>query len=64
MENEKTLWLPDGFGRGTIIYDLEGNPWEAVKYIGIGVNIWAIERVRKDYALESIKSGADKLISK
>ena len=64
MSNEKSLWLPNGFGKGTIIYDLEGNPWEAVEKIGVfGVNIWSIVKVEKDYALKAIELGANKLIS-
>lgn len=61
MEKE-TLWLPDGYGKGTIIYDLSGQPYEAIKNLITGANIWEIIMVEKEYAKNAIKNGADKLI--
>jgi len=59
MKNQQQLWLPDNYGKGTIIYDNSGKPYEAIKKLDIGVNIWEIEEVEKDYAKKAIKNGAD-----
>jgi len=62
---ELTLWLPDGYGKGTIIYDIDNKPHEATKYLkGMGTNIYKVEPVEKEYAIKRIEQGADKLISK
>ena len=61
MENN-TLWLPDGYGQGTIIYDIENKPYEATEYSGIA-NIYKIEPVEKEYAKKRIEEGVKKLVS-
>lgn len=60
----ETLWLPDGFKNGTIIYDKEDNPWEAVKDMGMGTGIFEIRQVDPEYAKARIALGAQVLISK
>ena len=60
MENE-SLWLPDGYGLGTIIYDNENNPYEATK--NLNSCIYEITPVEKDYAEKRIQQGAKKLVS-
>ena len=60
----ETLWLPDSYGKGTIIYDKQNNPYEAVKNITEGsVGIYEIVPVEKEYAEARIKQGAKKLVS-
>ncbi len=61
---QNTLWLPEGFGKGTIIYDLDNNPYEAGERIMDGLtNIRKITAVPKDYAEARIAQGADKMVS-
>lgn len=56
MEKE-TLWLPSGYGNNTIIFDKSGVPYQTVKNIGSGVNIWEIEKIDILQADQKIKSG-------
>ncbi len=56
MEKE-TLWLPSGYGTNTIIFDKSGVPYQTVKNIGSGVNIWEIEKIDILQADQKIKSG-------
>ena len=60
MENQ-TLWLPAGYGKGTIIYDLDNIPFEAVENVGGG--IFSIQEVEKKYAESRIAQGAKVLTS-
>ena len=63
MTNE-TVWLPDGYGIGTIIYSLTNEPYEATKLtMGAEVGIYEIMPVDKDYAIQRIAQGAKKLVS-
>jgi hypothetical protein len=63
MEKE-TLWLPDGYGTGTIIYDKENNPYKAKEKAISGANIFFITPVEKEYAEKIVKQGRKVLISK
>ena len=61
---ENTLWLPNGYGRGAIVFDLDGKPYEVGALLkGIGANIHEIAEVTPEYAEMRIKNGAPKLIS-
>ncbi len=62
--NKEILWLPNGYGKGTIIYDKENNPYEATRGMEGGVNIFEIVAVEKEYAESRAKNGAQILISK
>ena len=62
MENQ-TLWLPDGYGAGTIIKDLENNYYESIGKQVAGVNIQEIQPLEKAEAEARIKSGAKFLSS-
>lgn len=59
-----TLWLPDGFGIGTIIFDKNGNAYEAKKLVMSGVGIYEIEQINKEYADIKIKAGVAVLKAK
>jgi hypothetical protein len=62
MENE--LILPEGYGIGTIVYNLENKSFEATEFINAsGLNLYKIEEVEKNYANKRIEQGAKKLIS-
>lgn len=56
-----TLMLPNGYGRGTIVYDLENKPFEAIEHIT--ACIYEVVEVEKEYAKARIDQGAEKLIS-
>lgn len=58
MEERETLWLPDGYGVGTIIYDLENVPHEAQEHTKAGANILYIVEVNEAYADMQIEKGA------
>lgn len=61
---QTTLWLPQGYGKGTIIYDLDNIPYEAGDKVMEGTtNIHEIKEVSKEYAERRITQGADKLVS-
>ena len=57
--NNNSLFLPHGYGIGTIIYDLKGNPYEATKCLM--EHIYEIVPVSKEYA--ETKSIEKKLMS-
>ncbi len=62
--SKENLWLPDGYHEGTIIYDMNDEPYEAGNKIMEGVtNIREIQKVSKEYAEARIRQGAQKLIS-
>jgi len=62
MEKE-TLWLPDGYGKNTVIFDKKGEPYIAKENLKSGANIWRIEKIERIVADEMIKSGCDVLKS-
>lgn len=60
----QSLWLPDGYGIGTIIYDNKNNPYEAIKNLmGVGVGIYEVVPVDKEYAKARIAQGMKVLAS-
>jgi hypothetical protein len=56
-----TLFLPIGYGSGTIIYDKENKPWEATK--ATIHPIYEVVEVSEVYAEIRKKAGAQVLIS-
>lgn len=61
MNEELSLMLPTGYGTGTIIYDIDNNPYEATK--NLVSCIYEIKPVDKEYASKRIQQGAGKLVS-
>lgn len=63
MTKTVSLWLPSGYGRGTIIYNKDNEPYEAVESLGTGVGIFNVVPVDVDYAKSRISQGAKVLVS-
>lgn len=59
---QNTLWLPDRYGVGTIIYDKDKKPYRVTKQITSG--IYEIESIDEELAKEMISKGANVLVSK
>ncbi len=57
--DEISLFLPDGFGKGTIIYDINNNPYEAVE--AVVPPVYKVVAVDAEYAKQKIKQGAKTL---
>ena len=60
---KETLWLPDGFGQGTIVYDKDENPYQATKKITEGAEIYEMTPIDKEVAEKLIKNGNPVLTS-
>lgn len=56
MENE-TVWLPDGYGTNAIVFDKKGNPYQTIKKVSSGVNIWELKKIDILEANQKIASG-------
>ena len=56
-----TLFIPDGYGKGDIIKDLDGNPW----VIGepVCAPIRQVTRIEKEVAEKLLEQGAQLLVS-
>lgn len=63
MTDQITVWLPEGYKKGTIVYDLDNRPWEAIEKLPVGVNIYEVVKVEPEYAEKRIEQGAQVLIS-
>ena len=62
--NPSTLWLPDGYSTGTIVYNTDNVPFEAGPLAAkTGANIRNITEVTKEYAEARIRAGAQKLVA-
>ena len=62
MEIE-SLWLPDEYGVGTIVYDKKGAPWVAKKKLMDGAGIFEMQPVPPVVAKEMVEKGAKELKS-
>lgn len=63
MSQKDSLWLPVGYGKGTIVYDLDNTPYEVGESLGTGADIYKINPVSNAYAKAALKAGAKKLMS-
>ena len=61
--NDITLFIPVGYGRGTIIYDLEGKPFEVGELLNASANIRYVHPIESAYAEMRVKNGAKVLVS-
>jgi len=58
---ETTLFIPSGFGKGSVIRDLEGKPW----IVGdtVVAPIHKVHRIEEDVAKKLLEQGASLIIS-
>jgi hypothetical protein len=57
---EQNIWLPNGYGRGTIIKALDYTYYQATSPVGMA-NIYNVIPVEEEFALLQIKNGAPAL---
>ena len=62
MKDTMTLWLPTGYGIGSVIKDIEGQYWEATSHVT--GSIFEIEMLSNEVAELKIKNGCSLLVSK
>lgn len=59
--NEETLFIPIGYGAGTIVYDKDKNPWVVGK--SIGGSLHTVKQISTAEAKTRIDTGAKVLTS-
>jgi hypothetical protein len=59
---KETLFIPIGYGKGTIVYDKNKNPWVVEK--SIGGSLHEIKEISQEEAITRINTGAKILTSK
>lgn len=58
---EVTLFIPQGYGKGTIIRDLEGTPWIVGETLVAPIH--KVHKIEEEVAKQLLKQGAKLLIS-
>ena len=60
---ELFLFIPRGYGAGTILYDLDNKPYEVCEDTKAGGNLRRVVPVEIEYAKRRVQQGTSVLIS-